>query len=117
MSRTPTDTSVVFTGTVDAIPITEAATTSRVVVDNDAARVVIFSFDTGQELTEHTATLPVVVHLLTGAMSFLVGDERHELRPGDVVYLAPNEVHALEAREPSLLSLVMVRGGSGHTPG
>ena len=33
----------------------------------------------------------------------------HELEPGDCVYLAPNEPHALEATEPSHLSLVMLR--------
>lgn len=113
MARTPTDRSIVFAGTAQAVPVTASATTSRVVVDNDAVRVVVFSFDTGEQLTDHTATMPVVVQLTTGAMRFRVAGEEHELSPGDVVYLAPNEVHALEATEPSLLSLVMVRGQHG----
>ena len=108
MSRAPADRSQVVTGIAQDLPIPTQATTSRAVIDNDAARVVLFAFDTGQQLTEHTAAPAVVVQLLRGRLRFEVADERCELHPGDVVYLAPGEPHALEALEPSLLSLVMI---------
>jgi quercetin dioxygenase-like cupin family protein len=109
MARTPADDPVVFAGTVEALPVTEAATTSRVLVDNDAVRVVGFSFDTGEQLTEHTASVPVVLQLLRGAMRVQVAGVDHEVTAGDVVYLPAEAKHALEAHEPSLLTLVMVR--------
>jgi quercetin dioxygenase-like cupin family protein len=107
--RTPADESVVVAELATALPATPSATTSRVVVANDVVRVVAFAFDTGEQLTEHTSTMPVVVQVLRGALRFDVAGRAHDLVAGDVVYLAPNEVHALEAREPSLVSLVMIR--------
>jgi quercetin dioxygenase-like cupin family protein len=109
VARTPADQAIVAAGLFDDLPVTTQATTSRVVVDTDAVRVVLFAFDTGEELTDHTAAMPVVVTLLGGAMRFRVGGQDHELVPGDVVYLPAHQSHALEAREPSRLSLVMVR--------
>lgn len=109
MARTPVEEPVVFAGTTQALPVTEAATTSRVLVDNDAVRVVGFSFDAGEQLTEHTASVPVVLQLLRGAMRVEVAGIGHELVAGDLVYLPAEAKHALEAHEPSLLSLVMVR--------
>lgn len=101
-------TSLAFTDMVAAIPVTESSTTSRVVVNNPALRVVVFAFDAGELLTEHSTPRAVVVHLLDGAIRFTVGDEEHHLVAGDVVYLAPGERHALVAEVPSHLSLVMV---------
>jgi quercetin dioxygenase-like cupin family protein len=106
--RTPVDESVVIADLASELPITPSATTSRVVVANDAVRVVVFAFDAGEQLTEHTSTKAVVVQVLRGALRFEVAGAAHDLGVGDVVYLAPDEVHALEAIEPSLVSLVMV---------
>lgn len=113
MARTPGDRSLVVSGLAEQLPVTEAATTSRSLVDNEHVRVVAFTFDTGEQLTEHTASMPVVVQLVSGSMRFEVAGESHQLAPGDCVYLAAREPHSLEALEPSLMSLVMVRGGAG----
>lgn len=100
--------SLTFTDLLESIPVTPSSTTSRVVVDNPALRVVVFAFDEGELLTEHSSTRAVVVQLLDGAVRFTVGQEQHPMVPGDVIYLAPGEQHALVADAPSHLSLVMV---------
>jgi quercetin dioxygenase-like cupin family protein len=74
MVRTSASEPTVLVGTAEAVPVTAGATTSRVLVDNDAVRVVAFAFDAGEQLTEHTASLPVVVQVLRGAVRFTVGD-------------------------------------------
>lgn len=113
MARTPADRSQVVTGLAEALPVTDAATTSRSLVDNERVRVVAFAFDTGEELTEHTAAMPVVVQVSAGSLRFEVAGEEHVLAPGDCVYLAAREPHSLEALEPSLMSLVMIRDLAG----
>ena len=109
MARTSSSDTVVVTGLTEDLPISAAATTSRSLVDNDRVRVIAFTFDTGEELTEHTAAMPVVVQLISGAMRFEVAGDTHHLTPGDCIYLPPREPHSLEALEPCRLSLVMVR--------
>ena len=105
---TELSTSLTFTHLLESIPVTPSSTTSRVVVDNPALRVVAFAFDEGELLTEHSSTRAVVVQLLDGAIRFTVGADEHAMVPGDVVYLAPGEHHALVADAPSHLTLVMV---------
>ncbi len=90
------------------LPITGEATTSRTAVSNDAVRVVAFAMDAGQELTDHSAPRPVVVQVVQGDLAFTVAGHRHELTAGDVVYLAPNERHAVVALTPCRFVLVLV---------
>lgn len=110
MDRASAARSQVVGRVADELPVTASATTSRALIDNDVVRVVAFTFDTGEQLTEHTAAMPVVVQVLRGDLRFQVGDESHSLTAGDCVYLAAGASHALEALSPSLVSLVMVRG-------
>jgi len=109
MPTTPLTESQIITGVHADLPIPTQATTSRALLTNEAVRVVVFVFDTGEQLSEHTAATPVVVQLLAGRMRFQVDGSEHELTAGDVVYLAPGAPHALEALEPSRLSLVLVQ--------
>lgn len=111
MARTPHTTSQVVTGIHDQLPVPTRATTSRTVVSNDAARVVVFAFDAGEQLTDHAAGRPVVVQVNDGRLRFRVDGTDHELVAGDVVYLAPGARHALEALEASRVSLVLIEPG------
>ncbi len=113
MTRTSDSEPIVVTGLVEALPVAASATTSRSLVDNEEVRVVAFSFDAGEELTEHTAAFPAVVTLLTGAVRFDVAGSSHELSPGDCVYLPAGEPHSLVAQVPSHLSLALLRRRSG----
>ncbi len=100
--------SKVYTDLLRQLPILQEATTSRVVLNNELIRYVLFSFDAGQLLTEHASPKAVVVQLLSGHMEFTVAGETSTLTAGDVVYLAPGARHALTAIEPCHMSLTMV---------
>ena len=113
MPTTPVNESLFRLGMNDALPISEEATTSRVVVNNDVLRTVIFTFDAGQMLTEHASTKAVVVTLLEGEMDFSIGERNERMKAGDVIYLAPSDRHALTAVTPCRMELVMVDVNSG----
>lgn len=90
------------------IPVGKDSTTSRVLINNSALRVVVFSFDQGEMLTAHSSPRAVVVQLLSGKMTFTLDDTPHHMVAGDMIYLAPGQIHALVADEPCQMSLVMV---------
>jgi quercetin dioxygenase-like cupin family protein len=90
------------------LPISPEATTSRVLVNNATLRVVAFAMDAGQELTEHSSPRAVVVQQIEGTMRFRAGDAEQTLRPGDLVYLAPGERHALVAETACRFTLVLI---------
>lgn len=109
MARTtPVSESVVTTGLLEALPVSESSITSRVVVNNPLLRVVVFAFDTGEMLTEHTSPRAVVVQLIDGRLDYTLDGETTTMAPGDVIYMKPGVKHALVALEPSHMSLVMV---------
>ena len=76
---TPVTESLFQLGLNDALPISKEATTSRVVVNNDVLRTVIFTFDAGQLLTEHASPRAVVVTLLEGEMDFSIGERTERM--------------------------------------
>ena len=92
----------------ESLPVVTESTTSRVLVTNDLMRVVQFTFDAGELLTEHTSPRAVVVQLVSGRMRFTVDGTDHAMTEGDVVYLAPGASHALVAETACRMTLVMV---------
>jgi quercetin dioxygenase-like cupin family protein len=108
MTTTGKDQSVVVPGLFADLPVRPDTTASRVVVNNETLRVVAFAMGAGQELTDHASARAVTVHVVAGALEFEVAGESHALRAGDVVYLAPNERHALLASTDAQFVLVLV---------
>lgn len=108
MSAAPMDQSSVRTGLYAELPIPREATTSRVVVNNELLRVVLFAMDAGQELTDHSSPRAVTLQALEGAMTVGVGGTTHRVDAGDVIYLAPDERHTVLAESPARFALVMV---------
>jgi quercetin dioxygenase-like cupin family protein len=96
---------------VGAADIPPDGTLSRVAANEGSVRVVVFAFDQGQELTEHTASVPVIIQVLTGSLTVTVGGESHRMTPSSWMYLDPREPHSVFAEEPSRMLLTMVRGG------
>ena len=106
-SSTPSSESLFRLGLNEALPTSKEATTSRVVVNNDILRTVVFTFDAGQVLTEHSSPRAVIVTLLEGEMDFSIGERTERMGAGDVIYLAPGDRHALTAVTPCRMQLVM----------
>jgi quercetin dioxygenase-like cupin family protein len=105
---TPITESTAHLDLATALPVVRESTTSRVLVNNDLMRVVQFTFDAGEMLTEHTSPRAVVVQLVSGRMRFTVDGDEHLMGDGDIIYLAPGAAHALVADTACRMTLVMV---------
>ncbi len=70
---------------------------SRTLLRTANARVVLFGFAEGQELTEHTSTQHAIVQMLSGECEFSLAGEPHHLKAGDLLYMPPNLPHAAKA--------------------
>lgn len=90
------------------VEISAESTVSRTVLKAPGARLVLFAFAAGQELTEHTAAVPVLLQALDGHLSVTADGRTVDLRPGDVIHLSARLPHAVVAVEPSRLLLAMV---------
>ena len=95
------------------VPIAEDSTVSRTILKGEGVNVVLFSFDTGQELSEHTAAMPVILQTLTGSLEVTADGRTVTLLPGDVLHLRTRVPHSVLANEPSELLLTMIKAALG----
>ncbi|MFV9673068.1 MAG: cupin domain-containing protein [Acidimicrobiia bacterium] len=101
----------VLANLLDEVEIPENGTLSRVVFKGDGLRVVLFAFDTGEQLTDHAATVPAVVQVIKGRMEMTLGDQTMEIDPSSWVHMEPHLIHALVALEPSVVLLTLQHNG------
>ncbi len=55
---------------------------SRTLYNDDRLKAVAFGFAQGEELSEHTASMPAILHFLQGEALLTLGDDRHEAKAG-----------------------------------
>ncbi len=95
-----------------AVEIPEDGTISRVLYKDDNIRLVVFGFDRGQELTDHTAGAPVILHLVEGRLEVTLGSESSEVGPESWVHIPAGLTHAVKALEPSVMVLTLLRSAT-----
>ena len=81
---------------------------SRTFYKDDQMKATLFGFDTGQELSEHTASVAAVIQIVKGKATVTLGDDIHELAAGAWVHMPPRLKHSITAKTPLLMLLLMV---------
>ncbi|MCC7362135.1 MAG: cupin domain-containing protein [Anaerolineales bacterium] len=85
---------------------------SRTVYSDAQVQAILFSFAAGQELSEHTAAVPTIIHILAGEGTLTLGAEAPQpAGPGTWAHLPARLPHAVEAHTPLTMLLLMLRGG------
>lgn len=96
---------------------TEQGIASRVLMKTAGGNLTLFAFDEGQGLTEHTSPYEALVIVLDGTLSLVIGGATVEARAGTIVRMPGGVPHALEARSPVRMLLVMLREPGGSPAG
>jgi quercetin dioxygenase-like cupin family protein len=68
-------------------------------VHRGPVRLVLFAFASGGRLPEHRAPGWVTIHVLRGALHVRTPDARHALSEGQILVLAPDVPHDVDADE------------------
>jgi quercetin dioxygenase-like cupin family protein len=82
---------------------------SRTLFNDDRLKVVLFGFAPGEELSEHTASMPAVLHFLQGEARLTLGDDTLEAKPGTWVRMPKGLRHSIQAQTPVVLLLLLVK--------
>lgn len=85
---------------------------SQTMYDGPDLRLVLFAFAPGEELSEHTAARPAVVHVLDGEGDAVVGGDAHEIGPGTWFRMPARMAHSIRARTPLRLALYLLPAGA-----
>lgn len=83
---------------------------SRTVLNNDRLKVVLFGFAVGQELSEHTASMPAVIHILHGEAYLKLGEHEKDASAGSWVYMPANLSHSVLAKSQLVMLLLLLKG-------
>jgi len=81
---------------------------SQTLYDGPDLRLVLFAFAPGEELSEHTAARPAVVHVLDGEGDAVVGGEAHPLAAGAWFRMPARMAHSIRARTPLRMALYLL---------
>jgi quercetin dioxygenase-like cupin family protein len=82
---------------------------SRVLARTAAGNITLFAFDTGEELSEHTAPFDALVLTLTGSLLLTIGGRDVRTTPQTMVLMPAHVPHAVRSPVPSRMLLIMLR--------
>src|SRR5262249_45689880 len=82
---------------------------SRTLYNEDRLKVVLFGFAQGEELSEHTASMPAVLHLIQGEAKLTLGDDTLEAKAGSWVHMAKGLRHSIQVKTPVVMLLLLLK--------
>ncbi len=82
---------------------------SRTLYNDDRLKAVLFGFAQGEELSEHTGSMPSVLHFLRGEARLTLGDDTLEAKPGTWVHRATGLRHSIQAKTPVVMLLLLLK--------
>lgn len=84
---------------------------SRTLYTDEQVKVVLFGFGAGQELSEHTASMPAILHIVQGEARLTLGDDSVDARAGTWVRMPPELRHGVYAKTPVVMLLLLIKPG------
>ena len=91
------------------VPPPEKGILSRTLFNDDRLKVVLFGFGQGEELSEHTASMPAVLHFLQGEASLTLDNDTLEGKPGTWVHMPKGMRHSIQAKTPVVMLLMLIK--------
>jgi quercetin dioxygenase-like cupin family protein len=85
---------------------------SRTIHDDDRVKAVVFSFGASQELSEHTASMPAILHIVKGEAELGLGDDVVEAKSGTWVHMPARLSHRVLAKTPLVMLLLLLKAGT-----
>ncbi|NJL56923.1 MAG: cupin domain-containing protein [Blastochloris sp.] len=92
-------------GLIDAIQ--PESIVSRTFYKDNQMKAILFGFDTGQELSEHTSSQIAIIQIVKGEATVTLGDDTYQLVAGAWMHMPPRMKHSITAKTPLLMLLLM----------
>ena len=82
---------------------------SRTLLGDERVKVVLFSFAQGEELSEHTASMPAILHFLAGEATLTLGGDTFEAGANTWAHMPAGLPHSIKAKTPVAMLLVLLK--------
>jgi len=94
---------------VNHVEVPADGTLSRTIHQDEKLKAVLFGFSAGQELSEHTASTPAVMHFLTGQAEVSLGSDTVEVDAGTWIHMPPLLPHGIRTKTPVIMLLLLLK--------
>ena len=81
---------------------------SRTFYEADQMKAILFGFAPGQELSEHTAARPAILHFLAGEAELTLGEDAKTAQAGSWTYMQPHLPHSILAKSEVIMLLYLL---------
>jgi quercetin dioxygenase-like cupin family protein len=82
---------------------------SRTLFSDDRLKAVLFGFAQGEELSDHTAAMPAVLHFIQGEAKLTLGGDPLEAKTGTWVHMPKGLRHSIQAKTPVVMLLLLLK--------
>lgn len=83
---------------------------NEIVTKDKGGQIILFAFDKGQELKEHTAPFDAILQIVEGSAEIHINKERFKMKEGDIIILPANIPHAVYGTSEFKMLLTMIKG-------
>ena len=90
------------------VEIQERSIVSRTIFKNDTLTAIMFGFDAGEELSEHTSAREAIIHILDGEATILLENRQHAAKSGTWIRMAPDLPHSINALTQLWMILILL---------
>ncbi len=87
----------------------EGSVVSRTLMNKDVGSVTLFSFDTGEGLSEHSAPYDALVYVFDGDAEITISGVKHVVKKGQIIIMPANKPHGLKALKKFKMMLIMIK--------
>jgi quercetin dioxygenase-like cupin family protein len=94
---------------IKEIELPQRGILSRTLYNDDDVKVVLFGFSAGHELSAHTAPMPASLYFLEGEADLTLGADTQPVKAGAFAHMPPNLNHAVVAKTPLVMLLIMMK--------
>jgi quercetin dioxygenase-like cupin family protein len=91
------------------VQVPQGGILSRTVYEDERVTLVLFAFDTGQELSEHTSSRAALIEILDGEAHVVLDGAASDVRAGAWIAMPPGMRHAIRATAPLIMTLTLLR--------
>lgn len=99
-----------FDNLLTELTVEQDQTVSKSLYQDEQVKVVLFGFAAGQELSEHTASVPAMLYFINGEADVTLGDQSIEARAGTFTHMPANLPHSITAKTATRMMLIMLKG-------
>ena len=82
---------------------------TRTLLDNDDTKAVAFGFAAGEELSEHTASMPAILHFIQGEAALTLGETTVDAGPETWIHMGAELKHSVQAKTPVVMLLLLLK--------